>query len=300
MVPDDAATDWPQIIFETSPDQSDALEEALFAAGALSVQFQDLHDDPVLEPAPGEIRLWENIRLVGLFAQGTSTGKVHETLKIALSGAVPQHRWVALTERTWERVWMDSFKPMRFGERLWICPTHDDPPDPEAVNLRLDPGLAFGTGTHETTRQCLEWLARHDLTGKSVIDFGCGSGVLAVAAAMLGAGSVLATDIDPQALEATLVNARNNAVSDCISICRSDGQLTGSADLLMANILFQPLMQLAPRFAELTRPGGHLIMSGILVDQVEELSLRYNQWFRVTDSGRLGSWAVLEAERRLD
>ncbi len=290
-------TVWPQLVFQTSASQAQELEDALFACGALSVMYQDEHDQPILEPAPGEVRLWDNIRLVGLFSADTALDAVVAELQAQMSTALPAYTTQELPDQAWERVWMDDFKPIQFGSSLWICPTHCEPVDADAVNLRLDPGLAFGTGSHATTAQCLDWLGTHDVTGQVVLDYGCGSGILAVAAAMLGAQSVVAVDIDPQAITATQDNASLNGVLPLIEVglpVLAEGRL---ADTVLANILFQPLMALAPLLAENTKPGGNLVLSGILQQQVAEVMLRYTQYFTFQEPTQRDDWALLHAIR---
>lgn len=288
---------WPQIVFNTDATQAARLESALFASGALSVMYQDEQDQPILEPAPGEVRLWENIRLVGLYALKQNLDDIVSGLTLAYGAPLPEHKWIPLSDRQWERVWMDEFQPMQFGPSLWICPTHCDPVDPDAINVRLDPGLAFGTGTHPTTRQCLEWLGNKDMHGQVVIDYGCGSGVLGVAAALLGARRVIAVDIDPQAIRATQNNATCNRVDNTLEVGLpplADGAV---ADTVLANILFQPLIELAPMFAAMTRSGGALVLSGLLSEQIDEVMLRYNQWFSFDSHSQQDSWALLHAIR---
>jgi len=294
----EASSSWPQIIFPTTPASAETIEEALFASGAVSVIYQDEQDQPILEPGPGEVVLWNEIRLVGLYSQGTALDGALAVLKQLLGDPLPPYTISALADQQWERVWMEEFKPLAFGSRLWICPTHCDPVEPSAVNVRLDPGLAFGTGTHATTAQCLQWLDAHELNGLRVVDYGCGSGVLAVAAAMLGAAHVMAVDIDPQALIATDQNARHNAVGE--QIVTGLPEILGDTvvDLVLANILFQPLLELAPVLAKLTRPGGDLVLSGLLGTQAEEIMLRYNQYFTLQSSDEHDDWAVLHVTRR--
>ena len=296
--------DWPEVRIATSVEHADSVEEWLFAAGALSVTFRDDKDQPILEPAPGEVRLWDALNLVGLFAQGTSDDDVHAALLLsaAANGSqAPVYSLSRLQDTAWERTWMDSFKPMQFGERLWVCPSYEDVPVPSAVNVRLDPGLAFGSGTHPTTAQCLRYLGSTSDTvlGLNVIDFGCGSGILAVAAALLGASSVRAVDIDPQAIEATRRNSDDNNVSEVIS-CGLPAMLEGGAqcDVMLANILCEPLLNLAPQFADLIASGGTLVMSGVLVEQIDSIRLGYNQWFNFDQIESQDEWALLVASKR--
>jgi len=297
---------WPEVHVETTSADVDAIEEWLFEAGALSVTLQDqLTDDDlshaVLEPVPGEVRLWESLRITGLFAQDLPSDQLQSALLLAAKmtdAVLPDYRIVGLTDEVWERSWMRDFVPMQFGERFWICPTYAEPIDPSAINLKLDPGLAFGSGTHPTTAQCLRWLARQTLSNERVIDYGCGSGVLAIAAAMLGATDIKAVDIDPQALVATRQNAVTNGVDQHIATSHPDAlKHHDGFDLMLANILFQPLMSLGEEFSRLLVPGATLVLSGLLDDQVSELRLRYNRWFEFVENSASQSWALLVARR---
>lgn len=284
---------WPQIVFRVDREQVEPLEDALFESGALSVILKDQQDQPVLEPLPGEIRLWDLVILTGLFAEDTPPNDIVVALEDAFDGALPPYEFVPLADQQWERVWMQDFRPMQFGPSLWICPTHTDPVEPDAVNVRLDPGLAFGTGTHATTRQCLEWIGTHDVSSQRMVDYGCGSGVLAVAAAMCGAAEVIGIDIDSQAHLATRDNATLNGVSDRIRLVTDEAVAAGSTDTILANILYQPLMTLAQTFADMAKPGGSLVMSGLLVEQTDAIRVLYNQWFTLKESGQQEGWALL-------
>ena len=296
--------DWPEVRVATSAENADAVEEWLFAAGALSVTFRDDKDQPILEPAPGEVRLWDALNLVGLFAQNTPDDEVHAALLLAAAASAskaPVYSLSRLQDTAWERTWMDTFKPMQFGENLWVCPSYEDAPEPDAVNVRLDPGLAFGSGTHPTTAQCLTYLGSNtsSVVGRVVIDYGCGSGILAVAAALMGAKFVYAVDIDPQAIEATRRNSDANNVSSVISTgLPSLLDPIGHCDLMLANILCEPLLKLAPNFAELLGSGGHLVMSGVLEEQIDIIRLGYNQWFNFDQIESQDEWALLVASKR--
>jgi len=307
--------DWLEVGVLAVPATSESLEAWLFEAGALAVTLHDARDDDdirhaVLEPAPGEVRLWEALTLVGLFPQGTATDELAAALGLAAAEHgldLPDYRVSRLADTAWERVWMDDYRPMQFGPRFWLCPTHHAPVDPDATTLMLDPGLAFGSGTHATTAQCLEWLGRRSgdaprpFEGQCVIDYGSGSGVLAIGAALLGASHVHAVDIDPQALLATEENARANGVAGCITVSLP-GTLMSEAmapvDLLLANILLGPLESLADTFAALVAPGGTLVLSGLLDSQIESLALRYTASFEFAPGRSRDGWALLEATRR--
>ena len=285
---------WLQIMICTTADHADAYCEILDQCGAMAVTLQDNADEPVFEPGPGEQRLWSQTNVIGLFAAHTHAADVLRQIQAALELSEPPPGYIKyLPDQDWERAWLDNFKPMCFGKRLWVCPADMSPAVRDAIVVRLDPGLAFGTGTHATTAQCLAWLDRHDITGMNVIDYGCGSGILAVAALKLGARSVIAIDIDEQALLATRENARKNAVQERL-LARSPGSpVTEQADLLMANILARPLIELAPRFRQMLRPGGTLLVSGILADQKDDIVQAYRSWCSLDEITIRDGWYCL-------
>lgn len=290
---------WLQLIVETDATGAPALAERLEQAGAASVTFQDDADQPLYEPAPGETPLWQRTRVVGLFPAQTDTDALIDHLRAALAPRpLPPYRLEALEDKDWVRAWMDEFKPMRFGERLWIVPSWSEPPDPSAVNLLLDPGLAFGTGTHPTTRLCLEYLDAHPPVGRDVVDYGCGSGVLAVAAARLGAARVWAVDNDPQALTATQENAERNGVGDRLSVHLPERFAPVATDLVLANILANPLIALAPRIAGLLRPGGALVLSGLLAEQGEAVRAAYAPWIDFRPTAHNEQWIRLDGVKK--
>lgn len=289
---------WLQIKLDATPDNAAQLSDLLSEAGASAVTFQDGSDQPLYEPPPGATPLWTQTQVVGLFEADVDVETVLDHLRGALGQAgLAGCRVSPLEDKDWERAWMDNFQPMRFGERLWICPSWRTPPDPSAVNVMLDPGLAFGTGTHPTTALCLEWLDRHDFAGGEVIDYGCGSGILAVAAARLGARRVWAVDHDPQALQATMLNAEKNGVSEIVSVMPPKDLPAMRADLLVANILAGPLVELAPLFAERVRPGGGIVLSGILASQAEEVARHYRHWFVMEPQAEREEWVRLAGVR---
>ena len=262
-------------------------EQALAEAGALAITLLDAEVDTpneraILEPAVGQTPLWGEIVLTALFdADADRAGLVHVLTELVPELDPAHIRFREVADQDWTRVWMDQFKPMRFGRRLWIYPSNIEPPDDDAdaVVVRLDPGLAFGTGTHPTTALCLEWLDQTDLAGKTVIDYGCGSGVLAIAALKLGAARVIGIDNDPQALGASRDNAGRNGVAGRLDVFMPEDFAAAPADVLVANILAGPLAELAPRFAACTKPGAPFALSGILVGQQDELLERYRAWF---------------------
>lgn len=288
----------------------DATEALLWERGALAITLLDAADQPLLEPAPGETPMWNEVTLEALLPD--STDPVEIVLALTAVGLIASPADTRLTDvperdwyRDWTRAWMDRFEPMRFGESIWICPSHIEPDPAWPVVVRLDPGLAFGSGTHPTTALCLEWLDGEwldgqDLQGRQVIDYGCGSGVLAVAAALKGAARVVAIDHDPQALVATRENAFRNGVDDRIETALPDQIDPGPADIVLANILAGVLVDLAPQLAALVAPGGRLVLSGILEKQTGSVVAAYRErlalesqacregWMRL-DYGRLAS-----------
>jgi ribosomal protein L11 methyltransferase len=290
-------TSFVELSFELGPLDPEGAEAACFACGATSVTFVDSRDDPILEPLPGEFRLWPATRLQALF-NGDDADALTQELSEAL-GVPPrviQARVVA--DRAWEREWLKDFHAMRFGTRLWICPHHEQVEDPKAVVVKMDPGLAFGTGTHPTTALCLEWLDRGPVAGARVIDYGCGSGVLAVAAARLGAVEAHCFDIDPQALIATRDNAEANAVTGRVRLHNSAESLPRAVDVLLSNILSGPLCELAPRFADLVRPDGDLVLAGLLEQEVSDVTRAYDAWFDIRRFGQREGWVGLCGRRR--
>jgi len=277
----------------------EAVETACVDAGALSVSFTDRQDDPVLEPAPGEVRLWPRTRVQALFAAETASPELIAGLSAALALDPAQLQLSVLEDRVWEREWLRDFHALRFGRRLWIAPSHEPVHDPTAAVVLLDPGLAFGTGGHPTTALCLEWLDGHPPRGATVIDYGCGSGVLGLAAAKLGAARIVGWDIDPQARLATRENAMRNGVEDRLVVAESAAALPAAVDLLLANILAGPLVALAPRFAALVRAGGELLLSGLLAADAVEVTRACAPWFDMKSSGEREGWLCLAGERRV-
>jgi ribosomal protein L11 methyltransferase len=273
-------------------------ERACLELGAVAISYSDSGDEPVLEPAPGELRLWRRTRLQALFpgeADGKSLG---ETLACNLLLGDGRIQTELLADRAWEREWLRDFHALRFGRRLWVCPHHEQVPARDAVVIRLDPGLAFGTGTHPTTALCLEWLDGHPVSGRRVIDYGSGSGILGIAAALLGAKQVDAFDIDPQALLATAENAAANGVGQRLRVHQDAATLPADADLLIANILAGSLCGLVAQFASRLHAGGQLLLAGILADQADAVAAVYAPWFDVAPCGARESWVALAGRRR--
>ncbi|WP_130832154.1 50S ribosomal protein L11 methyltransferase [[Erwinia] mediterraneensis] len=291
---------WIQIKINTEGRHAEELGDALIETGAVSVTFQDTHDTPVYEPLPGETRLWGDTDVIGLFDAEVEMNQVVAALtQHPLLGAGFRHKIEQIEDKDWEREWMDNFHPMRFGERLWICPSWRDVPDPDAVNVMLDPGLAFGTGTHPTTSLCLTWLDGLDLQGKTVIDFGCGSGILAIAALKLGAAQAIGIDIDPQAIQASRSNAERNGVADRLSLYLPHQQPENlSADVVVANILAGPLRELAPLISVLPKSGGHLGLSGVLATQADSVCEAYADAFELDPVAEKEEWCRITGIRR--
>ncbi|BAZ93204.1 ribosomal protein L11 methyltransferase [Thiohalobacter sp. COW1] len=289
---------WIQLSLEAGDLDLEQLSDLLLEAGAVSVTFQDAADEPVLEPAPGATPLWSRTRVVALFEAGAEPAQLIAGLRAPLGEAAERIESATLEDRDWVRAWMDEFRPMRFGERVWICPSHQPPPDPDAVNILLDPGLAFGTGTHPTTALCLEWLDRHPPADLEVIDYGCGSGVLAIAALKLGARHVWAVDNDPQALIATRDNAGRNGVGEGVDTCLPEDVPALQADLMLANILANPLVELAPTLAGQVRPGGMIVLSGILAEQSDMVRAAYAAAFEHLVVDQQDGWVRISGRRR--
>ena len=290
--------DWLQIAVDVAGSQVDEVSEAFTALGALSVSVLDAGDEPLLEPAPGETPLWSNTRVIALFDAAQDTAELKQQLQVVLKTPVFDLLVETLADRDWSSTWRDTFGAMQFGKRLWVCPVGESPPDPAAIVVHLDPGMAFGTGTHATTAFCLQWLDAHPPTYKSVIDYGCGSGILAIAAHKLGASNVVAVDIDPQALQAARENARRNACD--LEVLHPDELGDRSADLVLANILANPLMELAQDLSQRVHAGGQLVMTGILAEQAEAVMAAYMDGFVFAEPVYREEWVLLEGTRQND
>ncbi len=289
---------WQQLTFSTTAQAAERLNELLLETEALAVTLQDAADEPIFEPALGTTPLWGQTELVALFSAEEDLQQIIQQLQAAF-GQLPPYHISQVAEQNWERAWMDEFKPMQFGKRLWICPSWCEPVDPSAVNLLLDPGLAFGTGTHPTTRLCLEWLDANPPIDSQVIDYGCGSGVLALAALKLGAKITYAIDNDPQALLATEDNAKRNQINPWqLKTLSPDQPIAAPVDVLLANILAQPLIELAEKFASLIKPQGTIILSGILQEQADKVSQAYQPWFTMQMVTQSDEWVRLVGIRK--
>lgn len=291
---------WLELHLQIPSSEAEAVETQLEASGALSVTLLDAYDDPVLEPAPGTRPLWPHVIAVGLYEATTDPLDLLVALEGRISAAaLASARFARIDDRDWTRAWMDGYRPMRFGQRLWVVPSgHPDPDQADAVLLRLDPGLAFGSGTHPTTALCLEWLDGLDWRNESLLDFGAGSGILAIAALKLGAASAIAIDNDPQALIACADNAGRNGVDMRLQILDSTARPPPQCDRLVANILLSPLLQLAPQLAAAVTPGGQAAFSGLLAEQRDEFCHRYQTWFGDLQVAQSGDWIRVSGTRR--
>ena len=293
---------WIQISITTTQSNAAQIEDALLALGAASVTLKDAENQPILEPAPGETPLWANAIVTGMFDDSTNSISLTDALS-EIVGDDSAIRVEILEDQDWTRAWMDHYHAMQFGKRLWVCPWHKDPPEPTAVNLRLDPGLAFGTGTHPTTALCLRWLDANIASQSSLLDFGCGSGILAIAALLLGVKHADGVDIDEQALYASRENASANTVEDRLELYlptefnqRSASQ--NSYEIVIANILSGPLVELAPRLADCVKPGGDIVLSGILREQAETVSHAYSHYFDMDAAVYEEDWVMLHGCRQ--
>ncbi|MDD1620957.1 MAG: 50S ribosomal protein L11 methyltransferase [Methylococcaceae bacterium] len=290
---------WHQLSVVTDESTAPELSDFFSELGAVSVTYSDAEDEPVYEPAIDQTQIWSNTRVTALFELDTDPDIVQSLVFNQFIGQ-PLHAWHAevLQDQAWERAWMEHFQAMKFADTLWICPTGQERDEPGTVCMTLDPGLAFGTGTHPTTALCLEWLASQDVKDKVVIDYGCGSGILAVAALLLGASHAHAVDIDPQALTASRYNAEKNRVQDRISYYLPEQFAPIEADIVLANILAKPLIELSAAIAGLVKPGGHLILSGILNEQAESVAEAYRcRGLTMTNAVSQEDWSRLDAER---
>lgn len=284
---------WLQIRVQSTPEQVPELEDLLLGCGAMVVTFEDVNDDPVYEPELNTTPLWNHTRVTGLFEADADIEQIRPLIEEKASELKTDlaTKIEILEDKDWEREWMDSYHPIQFGERLWVCPSWRDIPDPDAVNLMLDPGLAFGTGTHPTTALCLEWLDSIDCQDKTIIDYGCGSGILGIAGLLLGANKMVGIDIDPQAVQATQDNAeRNNIDADRIEVKLPPYDSDLQAEVVVANILAGPLAQLADTISALVAKDGQLALSGILSNQAQEVIDAYSPWFTIESVVEKEDW----------
>ncbi len=294
---------WLQLALIVERAHGPLVEAALENTGALAVTLDDAGDDPILEPAPNTTPLWQQVRATALYDDSPAgQAQAREAASTLARFCLTEPSVTRLEDRAWERVWLDEFRPTRFGRRLWVCPRGQRPDDSDpnardSIVVELDPGLAFGTGHHPTTALCLGWLDATPLAGLTVLDYGCGSGILAIAALKLGAARAIAIDHDPQALEATASNAAANRVAERLALCSPDTLAGDPADLVVANILAGPLVELAPRLTALTKGSGHLALSGILETQVDQVAAAYRDAIALAPTQILDGWALLHGRR---
>ena len=289
---------WIQTHLTVDQSQTPLIELLLENLGALSITLGDAGDEPMLEPAPGETPLWSSTRVTGLFSGDTDPDGLRSAFNQALERDISRHLVVELlADEDWERSWLQRFQPMRFGKRLWICPTGHQVEQRDAVVVDLDPGLAFGTGTHATTDLCLQWLDGTDLQGKTVIDFGCGSGVLAIAALKLGARWAIGIDHDPQAITASRDNATRNGVADRLQLYLPDQAPRCSADVVIANILANVLVELRAPITQRVAAQGQLVLSGILAEQADAVTQAYAGALDFAPARQKDNWVLLNATR---
>lgn len=298
---------WLQLIADTQRSLAESLENALLQAGAVSVTLQE-HiplggaETPILEPSLGEAPLWDHARITGLFSANCNTEQVNRMLNDALSSLstpTPHLRWEQLEDKDWEREWMDNYHPIQCGDTLWICPSWQSPPNPSATNVLLDPGLAFGTGTHPTTFLCMRWLSTQNLNNKTVTDYGCGSGILGITSLLLGAKSAIGIDIDPQALIATQDNVLRNdlSVEQLPVYLPKEQQPITPSDLVLANILAGPLVELADTLLAHLSIGGKICLSGILAEQADKIIDAYQAHIEFEAIQQKEEWVQLAGLR---
>lgn len=285
---------WQQLTIATNPDLAPLFETLLEELGSLSVTMTDGADQPIYEPPLETTPLWQQVVVTGLFDEQCDLNQAEQYFRQHL--ATEKH-WTLniqrLEDQVWERVWLDDFKPIKFSNNFWVCSTEHEVPEPNATIMRLDPGLAFGTGTHPTTALCLEWLASHSMQNARVVDFGCGSGILAIAALLLGAEHAIGIDIDPQALTASHNNALLNKVQDKLQVFDAEQYPRDTATHVIANILAEPLITLAHDITNLVEKNGHLLLSGILTEQIEQVVNAYSDTFSFDPPLIKGEWACL-------
>ena len=290
---------WIQLRVTTTEEKAEQVSDMLMGWGAQAVSFLDAHDTPIYEPMPGEVIYWTNTVVVGLFDAEHPMDKVLKQLnQVSFFKGQPDYKLEQLEDKDWEREWMDNFHPIKFGERLWVCPSWREIPDPAAVNVMLDPGLAFGTGTHPTTALCMQWLDATIQPEQTVVDFGCGSGILGIAALKLGAKRVIGVDIDPQAIEASTANAKRNNVEGQIELyLPKDQPKDFQADVVVANILAGPLAELKAIISAYVKPGGLLALSGILQSQAQSVIEAYSDEFSFDPIAEQDEWVRLSGRK---
>ncbi len=291
---------WIQAHLIVSKEQASLAELVFENMGAVSITFGDAKDEPVLETLPDEIRLWSLVKVTALFEFASNiSDKIRQDINQAFNRDINQQLEIEiLQDQDWERAWLEFFKPMKFGNKLWICPSGHSVSQQDAVVIELDPGLAFGTGTHPTTALCLEWLDQQNLANRSVIDYGCGSGILAIAALKLGAQHATGIDYDPQALKASYDNAEKNRVTGNLSLLDTSQPPAEKADILIANILAGVLIELAPQLTNLVKANGQIVLSGILSEQADAVVAAYSHEFSILPIVEREDWVRLEGRKK--
>ncbi len=284
---------WLQAHLEVPRDTIASAEALLETLGALVSWTESASDEEILEPAPGAAPLWAEVRITALFPADASRAAISDALTASLGAALRGLSFSMVEDRDWDADWRRQLKPLRFGKRLWICPTGQACPSADGISVILDPGLAFGTGTHPTTAMCLAWLDDTPLTGKQVLDYGCGSGILGIAALTLGAAHCVGIDIDPQALLASRDNAIRNACSERLALCMPADCPTGSHAIIVANILSGPLVRLAPELRRYAAPATRIALSGILAEQSDEVMAAFKPWVQLEPTAQLDDWVLL-------
>lgn len=291
---------WWQLSVQSNAAELEQTEDSLLELGAVAITLSDAKDEPLYEPLPGDAPIWQHSIVTGLFTQQKSL----EALYDGLIQRLPEHqihtaKKAVVDDQDWSRVHLQYFKPIQCADKLWVVPSWHEAPDPTAINIQLDPGLAFGTGGHATTALCLGWLGKNDIKNQSVIDYGCGSGILAIAAYKLGAKELHSVDIDPQALVASRENAiRNDIDPTLLNITLPDTFKSDPVDLLIANILSGPLVEFAPKFSSLVKPGGQILLSGILQTQADDIKQAYLPYFELDPICSKDGWIRVSGTRR--
>lgn len=281
---------WLQFSLKTNHDNLDAWSDALTEAGAVAISIENNMHDPIYELNPEHKPMWQEVQLISLFTEDEDPLVIQKILASSIdANSLSKGTWAKITEQNWVQKSQENMQPMLFGDNLWVCPSWCEIPNPNAINIMLDPEMAFGTGSHATTALCLEWIAQNVTTGNIVVDYGCGSGILGIAAAKMGATTVYATDIDPLALEVSENNAQKNDVT--LSTYLPEQMPAIKADVVIANILAMPLMGLAPTLVDLLKPGGTLVLSGILAEQTDMIQRHYSQWFKNIQINLKDEWA---------
>jgi ribosomal protein L11 methyltransferase len=291
---------WRQLSLTCQADQLAEVEDLMMELGALSISLSDAGDDPIYEPLPGDTPIWPESIVSATFAEDSDPEQIDQLLMARLPAGLTQSvKHDSFQDRDWQQAYRQHFKPLQCAPNLWIVPSWIEPPDPQATIVQLDPGLAFGTGSHPTTALCLAWLAEQQLENLELIDFGCGSGILAIAAIKLGAGRVLAVDIDQQALVACQSNMEMNAITNQqIQVSLPEAMAADKVDLLMANILAGPLVELSSHFADLVKANGKIVLSGILISQLQNIQSAYSEFFELSPAVIDGEWACIGGSRR--